>query len=1228
MISTRLIALAIGFCTFAFGMVIGWVGLGPTPLQDLVNRVLQDPAAGTSLGAFAIFFFAVFVFAVRDVRTVALVVVAGLASGVAYLLLGAAPGQGAMPMRTWAFGVGLWLGAASLAALAWRARRSADLHERSNARAALIACLFIVLSGSCPATYLHATILLHPTAFDGVLYRFDGTLGFQASAVAARAAAAAPPTLVVLDFVYDYVGLWFAAVFGLTLRRRANPPVDLLYLWALCGLGFIAYQFYPASGPAYAFGNAFPNALPAPAQVLGEAGLVTPAPRNAMPSMHTAWVMVLWAYSRLLGVKWVERGCVAVLALTLAATLAKGEHYLIDLVVALPFAAALLAASLRAVPWHDSSKRRIVFTGLGLWLAWIVALRFALPLFESVPGLSWLAVIATLYCGALLHRRFFALAHGVPSVAEPTTVRTERRGGPVGMFTVTLLFFASGFTALVYEVVFSKSLALVFGSMATATYAVLATYMGGMALGAWIGGRIAAKRADPLLIYAVCEAIIGLYCAATPLLFGLVKGAYVPLAAGLPPDAPALVLLRVALGGAALLVPTVLMGVTLPALARFFEPAGTSMGRAIAALYGANTLGAAFGALLAGYVILPALGLTRSVAFAALASLLVAVVALKVRRQALPAASTSLSPNAPYAAAPAAPAPGTSQRGLLMLALAALVVTGLVTLALEVLYMHLLAIVAGNSVYAFSLMLFTFLLGLGGGAQLARWLLHLRQPLALTIGWLQIGIACVALFGVLQWDRIPVHFGSYADYPLQIGFGAREAIRALVCFAAMFPPALLIGALYPLTIELATRASRSSPVSVVGRAAALNTVGNIAGVLLGGFVLLPLLGSLPSVQLLAGVAALLGIVCLWVAGERLSWRAWAPLGVLIIAAAVQPRGLDYTALASGANVYFQGQDWGEIIDHAESADGGFTAVAVRRDAGGELRTLLTNGKFQGNNAAGGEMKAQAGFALAPLLHTPHRERALVIGYGTGGTAHVLHAAGFQELDIVELSADIVRLADRRFPDVNHGVTRRPGVRTFITDGRNFLLLQPRQYQLISMEISSIWFAGAASLYNREFYRLARSRLAPGGVLQQWIQLHHIRAQDLLFVLGSVRSEFRFVWVYLIGGQGIIVASDDPAARPHSRHVVRLRDRPALKDILALYGGHVEELENSVIIDPRGVDLFLGSLGLPAQTWIATDDNLVLEYGTPKGNALDGPASMKHNIATLQRFQSQALARVP
>ena len=289
-----------------------------------------------------------------------------------------------------------------------------------------------------------------------------------------------------------------------------------------------------------------------------------------------------------------------------------------------------------------------------------------------------------------------------------------------------------------------------------------------------------------------------------------------------------------------------------------------------------------------------------------------------------------------------------------------------------------------------------------------------------------------------------------------------------------------------------------------------------------------------------------------------------------------------------------------------------------------MLTLLTNGKFQGNNAAGGEMKAQAGFALAPMLHTPQRERALVIGYGTGSSAHTVQAAGFKQLDIVELSSDIVRLAERHFPEVNQRVSGRPGVQTFVTDGRNYLLLQDRKYDLVSMEISSIWFAGAANLYNREFYQLAKARLEPHGVLQQWIQLHHIRPQDVLYVLGSVRSEFSFVWIYLLGEQGIIVASNDPAARANPAHIRRLEEAPGLKTVLALYDGRLDEVRDSVLIDPRGVDVFLASFGVPSQAWISTDDNLVLEYGTPKGNAL-GPESMVRNAEMLRRFQARAVA---
>ena len=164
---------------------------------------------------------------------------------------------------------------------------------------------------------------------------------------------------------------------------------------------------------------------------------------------------------------------------------------------------------------------------------------------------------------------------------------------------------------------------------------------------------------------------------------------------------------------------------------------------------------------------------------------------------------------------------------------------------------------------------------------------------------------------------------------------------------------------------------------------------------------------------------------------------------------------------------------------SRSVDGGLTTVAESKGQDGpRIRTLLTNGKFQGNNAPTGEVQAQIGFTLAPLLHTPERGHALVIGYGVGGSAHTMRSAGFRQIDVVDFSADIFRLANQYFSEVNDRVSTKRNVNAYVTDGRNFLLLHPRQYDVISMEITSIWFAGGGSLYNQEFYRLAKRCLKP------------------------------------------------------------------------------------------------------------------------------------------------------
>jgi len=238
------------------------------------------------------------------------------------------------------------------------------------------------------------------------------------------------------------------------------------------------------------------------------------------------------------------------------------------------------------------------------------------------------------------------------------------------------------------------------------------------------------------------------------------------------------------------------------------------------------------------------------------------------------------------------------------------------------------------------------------------------------------------------------------------------------------------------------------------------------------------------------------------------------------------------------------------------------------------------------------------------------------------SARVLHDAGFAHLDIADLSADIIRMANQHFGDLNGRVSELPGVRTYVTDGRNLLLLQNERYDLVAMELSSIWFAGTASLYNRDFYELAHARLKPTGVLQQWVQLHHMRAVDLFYILGSVRSVFRYVYLYYIGGQGIIVASNDPAVAHTAENIGKLDRTPGLKRFLSLYGNSAQPLAGTLVLDPQGIDRYLASRGVPLELLVSTDDNLFLEYGTPKGNALGGPESLQQNLKLLSDFSQR------
>lgn len=781
-------------------------------------------------------------------------------------------------------------------------------------------------------------------------------------------------------------------------------------------------------------------------------------------------------------------------------------------------------------------------------------------------------------------------------------------------FGVTLaLFVASGATGLVDQLCFAKYLGYVVGATAHAVSAVLAAFMTGLALGAFLGGKLSSRIRRPLMAYGVLELVVAATVALTPLGFRALTPAYAALAGALPESLAALSALRWAVAFVLVVVPTTAMGATLPFLSRGIEAeyAGArDRERRLSALYAANTVGGASGALLAAYAVVPLLGLRGTLLASAAVSALIGVVALRLGR-----AAWADAPQETRAAAVEAAGiesmigPSGRERGLLYgFAFA----SGALVFASEVVFTHLLALIIGNSAYAFGLILAAFLTSLFTGAALADALRRRLGSAALPLGLCATALALLVTLPL--WDELPGLFAVLGE--TITSFEGREAVRGVTALAILFLPTTLMGLTFPLLLQ---RVARYAGVGGwVGRLTATNTVGAVFGSLATGYLLLPALGSERSVIAVA-LAFAVGSVLAAPWAQGVARRvALGGAGAALIGALVLPRW-DLAELTSGANVYFEGPSTKQrLLSIREDVHGGVTTVT---EAEGVV-TLYTNGKFQGNT--GWEMSAQRLFAHYPSIFVQRFDRALVIGLGTGTTLGTLAAYPWRAIDVVEISPAIVEAANRYFRVPNRGALDDPRVRLTLGDGRNYLLVKNERYDLIGMELSSIWFAGAANLYSDEFYRLVRERLREDGVFQQWVQLHHIRPRDFATIINTLRRSFPHVALFYGGGQGILVASLQPLRASRAR-MDALEKLPAVIETEP-YGRSLAELTADVLVLGDGLDAFLQraaeDAGATLDELVSTDDNIYLEYATPRGNVLPWE-TRDALVATLRTYRRQA-----
>ncbi|HET7027308.1 MAG TPA: fused MFS/spermidine synthase [Candidatus Limnocylindrales bacterium] len=654
---------------------------------------------------------------------------------------------------------------------------------------------------------------------------------------------------------------------------------------------------------------------------------------------------------------------------------------------------------------------------------------------------------------------------------------------------ILAIFVLSGAAGLIYEVVWARELVLVFGNTTQAVSAILTGFFGGMAIGSWVGGRVADRVRRPLRMYGLLELVLVAVVLVTPFTFALIKEAYRGVFGGLETTPTLLALVRFVLALLALGPATILMGATLPTLTRYLTT-DRHLSRAFGRLYAANTFGAIIGTGLAGFVLIELLGLSGSVVVGAACSGVAGLAALLLARARRVRATEAVAVRPEEVDSPAVGS--MTDRSWPRLALAVAFASGLTSLGYQTLWTRLLASGTGNSTYVFSTILAIFLVGLALGA-IAFSLV--RSRVGAPIGLLALGqvlVAILVIAGMAVIDNLA------AGTPLSLTTHPRALLTdfALPVAAVVLPATFVMGFMFPAASALLPAGVAHSGGSA-GALLAVNTVGAIVGTFLVPFVVIPLVGSPTALALLVVVNLVVGLALAWVGVTERAGRLAG--GAASVGAAVVAVGVAATIVSGG---FWVDPGVRSIIERGGHVD------ASREDEIASVQAGSMNGAKR-LWVTGVSMTALTVDAhlmpILPLIARPDSARALVIAFGMGTAYRASLAAGL-ETDGVELVPSVPLMFGDFYGDAEQ-VLSDPHGRVLIADGRNHVELTDARYDIVVVDPPPpIESAGVSVISSLEFYRATHDRLNPGGVMMQWVpfgqQLDefkaHIRTFETVF----------------------------------------------------------------------------------------------------------------------------------
>ncbi|MFQ5720134.1 MAG: fused MFS/spermidine synthase [Acidobacteriota bacterium] len=769
------------------------------------------------------------------------------------------------------------------------------------------------------------------------------------------------------------------------------------------------------------------------------------------------------------------------------------------------------------------------------------------------------------------------------------------------LLVVHLLFFLSGFTALVYQILWMRRLVLVFGATTFAVSTVLTAFMTGLAVGSWGLGRLVDRLPRPLLAYGLMEIGIGLYAAFLPLFLDGLIPVYRAVWLRFEPGVLSFALLKFVGSMAVLVVPTTLMGGSLPALARWAMCRSSGAGRPIGVLYAWNTLGGAVGTLACGFVLIRVLGVAAVSRATAVTSVVLGGIALWIAWRA-PRRAGPTAPSPP-ARAPAPEGAAGARSGRVVPVLVGFGLSGCAALVLEVAWTRVLTLILGGSVYAFALMLAVFLTGLATGAAVVSRVVDRpgRRPEWLLAGLLT-GAGLAAIGSLCIFGLLP---GAFARL-FQLTGGSRWVLPVAgfaLCATVMAPATLFLGGIFPVVIRL-TIASGRQVGAKVGRAYAANTVGTIVGAFVGGFIAVPWFGLERTILLAGaieiGVGAMLALVLGTGSGRARLLAVAAVMAVAVTLAAGRP---PWNALLMNSGMYLYaaelpaGFDARTFRDYTQTAyrelfyrEGAIATVLVGEERANGNRFLSVNGKVDASTGA--DMQTQVLSGQLPLLLHPAPRDVLVVGLASGVTAGSVATHPVKQIDIMEIEAAVIE-ASRLFDAVNNRPLDDPRVHVLVGDGRNSLLFTDRRYDVIISEPSNPWLSGAANLFTREYFDIVARRLAPGGIACQWIQAYSMGLDDLRSLLASFHDVFPHLLVFDLDATDLLIlGSSSPLALDRTGLRERMHDLDVALDLARVGIRAPADLLAWFAFGEGEASSFAAGAGLN------TDDNARIEFSAP------------------------------